>query len=50
MAVGDHLGGQRGRQDLPDEPVCQQEVLQPVQGHHRGRLPHQRGQPPVELQ
>ena len=31
-------------QDVPDEPVCEQEVLQPVQGHHRGRLPDQGGQ------
>lgn len=35
---GDHPGRLWGGEDLPHEPVCQQEVQQPVQGHHRCRL------------
>ena len=31
----DHPRRLRGRKDLPHEPVRQQEVFQPVQGHHR---------------
>ena len=33
----------QGGEDLLDEPVCEQEVQQPVQGHHRSRLPDQGG-------
>eukprot|EP00958_Prasinococcus_capsulatus_P010963 scaffold1076_cov342-Prasinococcus_capsulatus_cf.AAC.2 len=33
----------QGGQDLADEPVREQEVLQPVQGHDRRRLPYQGG-------
>nr|ACG47796.1 ras-related protein Rab7 [Zea mays] len=33
----------KGRQDLADEPVRQQQVQQPVQGHHRRGFPHQGG-------
>jgi hypothetical protein len=40
MVLGHHPGRQRGGEDLPDEPVREQKVLQPVQGHHWGRLPH----------
>jgi hypothetical protein len=43
LCVGDHPGRQRCGQDLADEPVRQQEVLQSVQGHHRGRLSNQGG-------
>ena len=31
----------QGREDLPHEPVRQQEIHITVQGHHRRRLPYQ---------
>ena len=44
ILAGDHPWRQRGGEDLPDEPVREQEVLQPVQGHHWGGLSHKGGQ------
>lgn len=42
-AEGDHPRRQQRRQDLADEPVREQALLEPVQGHDRGGLPHQGG-------
>lgn len=39
----DHTGRLERGQDVADEPVCQQEVHQPVQGDHRRRFPDQGG-------
>ena len=35
--------GSQSRQDVADEPVCEQEVQLPVQGDDRRRLPHEGG-------
>lgn len=43
LRAGDHFGRQWGGKDVTDEPVREQEVQQPVQGHDWGRLPHQGG-------
>ena len=36
LHTGDHFGRQWGGKDVADEPVREQKVQQPVQGHHRG--------------
>jgi len=39
---GGHPGDERRGQNQPHEPVCQQKILQGVQGHHRRRFSHER--------
>ena len=43
VALGYHSGRQWCRQDLVDEPVCEQDIQCSVQGNHWRRFPHQRG-------